>query len=89
MLGIKNYMEDLVEELLGEVLNQMDICKCQKCKNDICAIALNNLKPLYVASPKGRVYVKIDMLKQQARADVLAAITQAAKKVAKEVRHED
>lgn len=81
-------MEDLVEELLVEVLNQMDMCKCQKCKNDIGAIALNHLKPLYGTSSNGRVFMKFNMLKQQSRADVLAEITQAAKIVAKGTRHE-
>ncbi|MEG0707078.1 MAG: late competence development ComFB family protein [Cellulosilyticaceae bacterium] len=88
MLEVKNYMEDLVEELLVEVLNQMDMCKCQKCKNDVCAIVLNHLKPLYATSSGGRVFMKFDRLKQQSRADVLAEITQAAKIVAKGTRHE-
>lgn len=88
MLEVKNYMEELVEEVLGEVLERMEMCKCEKCKNDICAIALNNLKPMYATSQKGRVFIKISMLKQQSKADVLSEVTRAAKKVAMDKHHE-
>ena len=45
---LKNYMEDVVEHFLLDVLNEYDnICKCEQCINDIKAIALNNLKPLF------------------------------------------
>lgn len=45
----RNYMEELTAENAEEVLAKYkDICKCQRCKLDIIALALNNL-PAIVA----------------------------------------
>lgn len=88
MNDVRNYMEILVQEHLDEVLRAQQICKCDKCKKDIYAISLNSLKPMYAVTDKGMVMNKVNMLKQQCQADVIAAITTAAGKVAKEPRHE-
>ncbi|MBV1821364.1 late competence development ComFB family protein, partial [Coprococcus sp. MSK.21.13] len=53
---IKNYMEVIVDDLFPTIVDEyMDICKCDKCIDDIKAIALNNLEPIYVVSEKGNM----------------------------------
>ncbi|WP_343216140.1 late competence development ComFB family protein [Clostridium mobile] len=85
---IKNYMEAMVENLLPSTLNKYsDICKCEKCVDDIKAIALNNLKPLYVVTEKGNIFVKTNELNIQFKADVLGALTRAIEIVSENPKH--
>lgn len=89
MEDIKNYMEDLVESYLDQILSQCkDVCKCAKCRKDIAAIALNNLPPHYSASQRGQVLTKANLLGKQVEADVISAITKGITIVGKEARHE-
>lgn len=88
MLKIKNYMEEIVFSLIDEVLEDINVCKCDKCTRDIAAIALNDLPARYIVSQKGELYSKIDSLKQQFEVDVIAAITKAAVLVKRNPRHE-
>ncbi len=50
---LHNLIEDEVIRITNELLkDREDICTCDKCKLDIAAIALNNLKPKYVVNRK-------------------------------------
>ena len=57
---IKNYMEVLIEQVLNDILDSnkdyADVCRCERCINDIKAKALNNIKPFYVTGKKGEIY---------------------------------
>ena len=88
MYELKNYMEILVEQMFDTSTENLDICKCEKCKLDIKAIALNSLKPRYAVTHKGSVYVKLNMLGQQFSTDVLSAIVRGAM-IVKEYQHHD
>jgi len=81
-------MEDVVFNVLEKFLSKAeDVCKCEKCKLDIAAIALNKLTPKYVVTSKGRVYTKIAELEVQAVADVTREITKAVEIVKKHPQH--
>jgi competence protein ComFB len=84
---LKNYMEDIVKALMGEILDDINVCKCEKCRMDISAIALNNLPPKYIVTEKGELYLKLNTLKQQFEVDVISAITHAAIMVKRNPRH--
>lgn len=88
MPQIKNYMEEIVFNLIQDVLEDINMCTCEKCIYDIAAIALNDLPPKYIVSEKGELYSKINTLKQQFEVDVIAAITKAAVIVKRRPRHE-
>ncbi|QGP92064.1 ComF operon protein 2 [Neomoorella glycerini] len=88
-LFLKNYMEDCVWELLDQVLAQdPEACRCDSCRHDIVALALNQLPPRYVVREKGVIYSKLAMLEAQHRADIYRALTQALMQVKKAPRHE-
>lgn len=77
-MQMRNYMEDLVWQNLPELLEQRPkVCSCEHCRYDIAAIALNNLKPKYVATRQGEAYTRIHTLEAQFNVDVIAAIIQA------------
>ena len=88
MAQIKNYMEEIVFSLIKEVLEDINVCTCDKCILDIAAIALNDLPSRYIVSEKGELYSKINSLKQQFEVDVISAITKAAVLVKRSPRHE-
>ncbi|HAA81501.1 MAG TPA: competence protein ComFB, partial [Thermoanaerobacter sp.] len=41
-MHLKNYMEDAVDQMMDKVLKDLDVCKCDRCRMDIKALALNN-----------------------------------------------
>ncbi|OLS03180.1 late competence development ComFB family protein [Tissierella creatinophila] len=85
---LQNYMEILLEDVLKDVLKKYDLnCSCERCMEDIRAITLNNLKPIYVASDKGIVYTKLNDLSVQFKADIICQIMAAIKKVEEKPRH--
>lgn len=75
---LKNFTEEIVFDLVDDVLENMDICNCEKCKMDIIAMALNELPQKYVVSKKGELYSKVNSFKSQIEIDVVTAITRAA-----------
>lgn len=78
MLQMKNYMEEIVLSSMDEILKDINMCKCERCKLDIAAKALNDLPPQYIVTQKGEIYSKINNLKIQFDVDVISAITKAA-----------
>jgi competence protein ComFB len=82
-----NYMEEIVRNNLDNMLERMDGCTCEICKMDVMAIALNNLKPAYVASEKGVLYSRINDMEIQMKADVTTAIADAVQTVKRRPRH--
>lgn len=87
MAQIKNYMEEVVFSVIEEVLDDINMCKCDKCLMDIAAIALNDLPPKYVVTEQGELFSKLNLLKQQFEVDVIAAITKAAVLVKRNPKH--
>lgn len=88
MYRIKNCMEDFVLQMVEGVTANMKVCRCEKCKLDIVALALNDLPARYIVSEKGEIYTKLEMLRQQFEVDIVSAITRAAEIVAAHPRHE-
>ncbi len=87
-MEVYNYMEYIVQDALEDILkNKGDICKCQKCRLDMQALALNKLPPKYVVSEKGRVFTKLQEVEIQFRADVLREVTKAITQVSKNPTH--
>ena len=85
---IKNYMEDAVDRVFAKMLpNLQGVCECETCISDMKALALNNLKPKYVATHTGEVYSKVSQLHIQSETDVIREITAACEIVKKRPRH--
>lgn len=85
---LKNMMESLVMLKLGEVIDKLECCKCQKCQMDIASYALNRLPPKYVATVEGEIYSKLDTLSLQYETDMLSILFQGACIVSKRPRHD-
>ena len=87
---LSNYMEEVVDRTLEEILaHRDDVCTCERCKLDIKALALNHLPPRYVVTDKGYIYTKVNELESQFKADITVAVTNALKIIRKNPRHEE
>lgn len=83
-----NYMEIAVDHIMPSILAEYEnICKCQSCIEDIKALTLNNLKPLYVVTEKGYTYTKVNELKTQFNVDIINEIMKSIVIVSAKPRH--
>lgn len=81
--ALVNLMERMVAEKLDAAIDKFHCCKCDKCKKDVAAIALNKLKPRYVVVDKLSVLSE----ERQTNAEVTTAIIQAILIVKAHPRH--
>lgn len=88
MNNVTNYMEIWVREYMDELLEQSSCCSCERCKRDIFALALNNLKPYYVTTDKGRVMAKLANAENQFETDIFIEMTKAINKVQENPNHD-
>ena len=83
-----NAMEELVEEEYDRSIDKLDCCKCERCRNDTIAYALNLLPTKYVVTHQGALYSKVaTVVHVQMQTDILSALTQGAEIVKKFPRH--
>jgi competence protein ComFB len=57
-----NAMEEAVREEVRATMNNVNICRCDKCYYDVCALVLNNSPPQYVTSQEGALFKKASAL---------------------------
>ncbi len=82
--ALVNLMETLVLEKLETAFGQIKFCKCERCKKDIAALALNNLPPRYYVLTKDRPEPKPD---PETVAQVMSATIKAILQVRSHPRH--
>ncbi|HAA34501.1 MAG TPA: competence protein ComFB [Firmicutes bacterium] len=83
---LQNLMEETVFQAIQDLATE-NVCTCEQCRLDIAAIALNNLPPRYVVTPKGASYARADLLEMQKYIDVIGAVTKAINLVKEHPRH--
>lgn len=87
-MAIKNCAEKFVEEHLAKVLMQNpSICQCPMCHDDMMALALNQLKPHYVATDNGDMYTRLQLYSRDNDMDILLAVAKAVEQVSAHPRH--
>ena len=79
-----NTTESIVTEKLDSVLARFKCCKCDRCKKDIVAIALNRLPPKYMVLAEGQ---PVPQISTQENAQVVSAIIHAVITVRSHARH--
>lgn len=87
-MPIVNVMELYVEQKMEEILPTTDCCTCDKCLDDIRAMALNKLPSKYVSTDKGMLFSKLNSLKEQQNGvDINIAVLNAIDFVTSNPRH--
>ena len=87
-MAVVNIMEAIVEERLEQLLEEAECCKCEDCKLDMMAYALNMLQPKYVNSRKGELFGRIESTKYQNSVDIEIAISKAIVTVGSAPNHD-
>lgn len=87
-MQLKNYMEIAVSNALEQVLaNIPNVCRCDRCKMDMMALALNRLPPRYTVTHSGEVFTRLRMWDTGSQAQILTEVTRAALQVAARPNH--
>lgn len=86
-MSIINVMEVFVGERLDDMLKTENCCKCERCIDDMKAIALNKLPSKYVSSHNGELFSKLDTMIRQNAVDINIAIAAAIDAVSKRPSH--
>lgn len=87
-MALVNTMEGLIGEKLKLMLEGENCCKCERCMEDMMAIALNSLPSKYVNTHNGELFSKLDAGIIQNSADIAVAISKAIEKVSARPAHD-
>ena len=82
-----NIMEEIVKLRVRESIVKLGACDCETCYLNACALALNTLKPQYVTTQKGALFVKITDTELANSVNILVAVTKAVMQVKDNPRH--
>ena len=83
-----NISEELVKECVRDAMKTMDMCKCELCYLNTCALALNMIKSKYVTTTKGFLLALLESSNNlEKQTDILVAVTKALMIVKKQPRH--
>ena len=89
---IKNYSEIAVDEIFNELISQQaktnpNLCVCERCQDDMKALALSNLPPHYVVADKGTILTQVSFDLIGGKAQVISVVLNAIKTVGANPRH--
>ncbi len=87
-MAIVNVMENFVGERIAAMLESEECCKCERCIDDMTAIALNKLPAKYVSTHNGELFSKLDASIRQNAVDINIAVAAAIDAVSKRPSHE-
>ncbi|MCK5128573.1 MAG: late competence development ComFB family protein [Clostridiales bacterium] len=86
-LILVNVVESLVRVKTREMIKTFDMCQCDQCYFDACAIALNHTKPLYITTHKGQLLSKLTTINYGYQAVQMVEIMKALEKVKGNPKH--
>ena len=77
MTGLINLMEETVLNKIDQLLPGTDYCKCEHCRMEMAAYALNRLPAQYVQSMKGKVLYRFASNQVEKDIEVTVAVSKA------------
>lgn len=85
---VHNIMEDVVELEINENISNLGICTCPICRKDLLTLTLNNVKPKYVSSEKGKIITRaVSLVSREENTKLLAELTHYAQKIKANPNH--
>jgi len=85
--ALVNIAELLVKKKVKELMETYDMCHCEKCYRDACAIVLNEMEPRYVTTQKGFLLSLLSATYMQYKTDLAVYVLRALKTVNDSPRH--
>ncbi len=89
-MAIYNYVEDLVYSKIHEIVskNKDNICKCDRCIDDMAAHAINGLPVVSYVTAEGGIYREVqNMTNDRLRVDIATKCVKAVDVVSKKSKH--
>ena len=86
-LILVNVVESLIKLKTKELMKTIEMCQCEKCYLDACAIALNNTAPLYITTSKGRLLSTLSTINSGYQIEQMVEVFKALKMVSESPRH--
>ena len=87
-MALVNIMESIVSDKLTEMLKSEDCCKCERCLEDMKAMALNKLPSRYASTHNGELFSKLNSSLRQNVVDVNIAVSSAIATVSQHPAHD-
>ena len=87
---MKNASESAIRSVFESLLrSRADFCTCERCRDDVVALALNQTKPHYVSgtSDVGEVITGVHLSLDRMRAELTVVVLEAMRRVAANPRH--
>ncbi|MCM3711679.1 late competence development ComFB family protein [Sporosarcina luteola] len=90
-MPVYNVMEEVVHNVLQQYENDLRLtCHCERCKDDIMAIALNEIKPRYIVNDKLNPVIRVEhVADRQSATNILSTVVKAARIVSASPRCEN
>ena len=85
---LRNYWEDAIMERTRSIVAKLDMCQCDKCFLDVCALALNKLNPQYVTTDRGSLMMKVPTANAKTELELTILISRCAKMVSERPMHD-
>lgn len=82
-----NIVEDMVRNKVDELIGDFEMCQCERCRLNACAIALNALPPHYVNTEKGTQLAKLQDTEANYQARLTVEVTKALMIVKEQPMH--
>lgn len=83
-----NTSEEIIKRLTRDLIEATEMCRCEKCYLDACALALNSLKGHYVTSKKGEKIAGILNGSMESKIEMAVSVTKAIELVKDKPMHE-
>ncbi|WP_432357470.1 late competence development ComFB family protein [Sporosarcina sp. UB5] len=90
-MPVYNVMEEVVQGVLQQYEKELHLnCNCKRCKDDIMAIALNEIKPRYIVNSDLSPYIRAThVADHQGATNILSTVVKAARIVSANPRCEN
>lgn len=82
-----NIVEAIVRDKASKLIKTIDMCQCETCYLNACAIVLNAMDPLYVTTKKGALLSRINTAHYTYQTDLTVEIVKALMLVKEKPRH--
>ncbi|MCM3743896.1 late competence development ComFB family protein [Sporosarcina luteola] len=90
-MPVYNVMEEVVQNVLQQYETELNLtCDCDRCKDDIMAISLNEIKPRYIVNDKLSPVIRAEhVADRQGATNILSTVVKAARIVSASPRCEN
>ncbi|MDL2295129.1 late competence development ComFB family protein [Ruminococcaceae bacterium OttesenSCG-928-D13] len=85
---IVNAYDEVVRKTVHEVMSAMDMCKCEKCYLDACALVFNNGYTKFVTTSKGALYANLVGMNNSRQIQLKMAAAVALRRIKENPAHD-